>query len=84
MLRIIAESCYRYAIDPTPGLQQLFGLQDQLYERGARNFCYIDVPPMDRSPACRSAFLDYVSRFGAAYSVIQMIRPCFKAGRKDS
>jgi len=37
--------------DPAPALRQLFGLQDQLYEHGARNFCYIDVPPMYRSPA---------------------------------
>jgi len=37
--------------DPVPELRRLFELQDQLYEHGARNFCYIDVPPMDRSPA---------------------------------
>jgi len=51
------ESRYRRISDPTPELRQLFGLQDQLYERGARNFCYIDVPPMDRSPACEFTFL---------------------------
>lgn len=46
------EYFYRSISDPAPALRRLFGLQDQLYEHGARNFCYIDVPPMDRSPAC--------------------------------
>ena len=54
----ITKCCYRSISDPAPALRQLFGLQDQLYEHGARNFCYIDVPPMDRSPACMFTTLD--------------------------
>ncbi|KAJ4487877.1 hypothetical protein J3R30DRAFT_3432052 [Lentinula aciculospora] len=32
-------------------MSKLFGLQEQLYNAGARNFLFIDVPPMSRSPA---------------------------------
>lgn len=32
-------------------LETLFKLQDELYEAGARNFLFIDVPPIHRSPA---------------------------------
>jgi len=77
-----AEPCYRYTSDSAPKLQQLFELQGHLYERGARNFCYIDVPPMDRSPACRFIFPYYI--FFDSLSMFQMIDPCFQAGRKNS
>ena len=32
-------------------MHTLFQLQDELYQAGARNFLFIDVPPMNRSPA---------------------------------
>ena len=32
--------------------RKLFGLQQELYDSGARNFLFIDVPPMETSPAC--------------------------------
>ena len=32
-------------------LKRLFGLIDQLYAAGARNFMFFDLPPLDRSPA---------------------------------
>jgi hypothetical protein len=32
-------------------MKNLFDLQKTLYGAGARNFLFIDVPPMDRSPA---------------------------------
>lgn len=31
---------------------KLFAVQEELYESGARNFLFIDVPPIHRSPAC--------------------------------
>jgi len=31
--------------------QKLFNLQQELYDEGARNFLFIDVPPMELSPA---------------------------------
>lgn len=31
--------------------QRLFNLQQELYEEGARNFLFVDVPPMRKSPA---------------------------------
>ncbi|KZT28430.1 carbohydrate esterase family 16 protein [Neolentinus lepideus HHB14362 ss-1] len=36
-------------------IAELVKLQEQLYEVGARNFCFIDVPPMERSPAANRA-----------------------------
>ncbi|EPQ58338.1 hypothetical protein GLOTRDRAFT_57235 [Gloeophyllum trabeum ATCC 11539] len=33
-----------------PGMSELFELQHSLYETGARNFCFIDVPPIERAP----------------------------------
>ena len=32
--------------------KKLFSLEQELYDEGARNFLFIDVPPMGRSPAC--------------------------------
>ncbi|THH20678.1 hypothetical protein EW146_g716 [Bondarzewia mesenterica] len=32
-------------------IEDLFSLQEKLYEAGARNFLYINVPPINRSPA---------------------------------
>ncbi|KAF8654057.1 hypothetical protein AX16_003591 [Volvariella volvacea WC 439] len=32
-------------------IKRLFELQAELYDAGARNFCFIDVPPIQRSPA---------------------------------
>jgi hypothetical protein len=37
-------------IDPYSQLSLLFDLQDQLYDAGARNFIFINVPPWDRAP----------------------------------
>ncbi|KAF9792227.1 SGNH hydrolase-type esterase domain-containing protein [Thelephora terrestris] len=33
--------------------QKLFGLQQEIYEEGGRNFLFIDIPPMTKSPAFR-------------------------------
>lgn len=35
-------------------LEKLFTVQQGLYEDGARNFLFIDVPPIERSPAYRA------------------------------
>ncbi|TFK76392.1 hypothetical protein BDN72DRAFT_830957 [Pluteus cervinus] len=32
-------------------METLFGLQEDLYQSGARNFLFVDVPPVNRSPA---------------------------------
>lgn len=32
-------------------IMALFEVQDKLYKTGARNFLFIDVPPIERSPA---------------------------------
>lgn len=42
---------YRYTSNPSHSLEVLFKAQEDLYEVGARNFLFIDVPPIDRSPA---------------------------------
>jgi hypothetical protein len=34
--------------------QKLFTLQQELYKEGARNFLFIDVPPIEKSPACEA------------------------------
>ena len=35
-----------------PSILELFLGEERLYEAGARNFLFIDVPPVDRAPAC--------------------------------
>lgn len=37
-------------------VDELFTGQEKLYEAGARNFLFIGVPPVDRSPACKDRF----------------------------
>lgn len=32
--------------------KKLFSLEQELYDEGARNFLFIDVPPMEKTPAC--------------------------------
>ena len=45
--------CYSYEkAEAIPGLvSQLFELHAKLYERGARNFMLVDLPPVERSPS---------------------------------
>lgn len=42
------------AISPYPEepIRELFNAQRKLYTAGARNFLFINVPPIDRAPAC--------------------------------
>ena len=37
--------------NPQNQLKALFEAQDSLYDAGARNFVFFNVPPTDRSPA---------------------------------
>lgn len=39
-----------WGMKPEGQLEKLFGLQEQLYDAGARNFVFIDVPPVNRFP----------------------------------
>ncbi|KAJ3801352.1 hypothetical protein GGU11DRAFT_769883 [Lentinula aff. detonsa] len=41
--------------DHDQAMTMLFNLQEQLYHAGARNFLFIDVPPISRSPAAANA-----------------------------
>lgn len=41
----------RSTSNPSHPLKMLLRAQEDLYEVGARNFLFIDVPPIDRSPA---------------------------------
>jgi len=41
-----------YAGQIQPSILELFLGEERLYEAGARNFLFIDVPPIDRAPAC--------------------------------
>ncbi|KZS92110.1 hypothetical protein SISNIDRAFT_474841 [Sistotremastrum niveocremeum HHB9708] len=38
-------------VDPERAIRELISLQKDLYALGGRNFLFIDVPPIDRSPA---------------------------------
>lgn len=46
-------------MDFTNHMQKILGLQEELYNVGARNFLFVDVPPIHRSPAGwpRSVFI---------------------------
>ncbi|KAF9224339.1 hypothetical protein BS17DRAFT_779653 [Gyrodon lividus] len=39
-----------FGIDPADHVKKLFEYHDLLYGAGARNFLFIDIPPMERSP----------------------------------
>ncbi|KAG8840414.1 hypothetical protein FRB91_006115 [Serendipita sp. 411] len=43
-----------FSADVERMIDDLFVLQQYLYDKGARNFLFIDVPPVDRSPAYRN------------------------------
>jgi phospholipase/lecithinase/hemolysin len=38
-------------LDPATQLRKFYQVQESLYEAGARNFVFFNVPPTDRSPA---------------------------------
>ncbi|KAF8077883.1 hypothetical protein FPV67DRAFT_1463311 [Lyophyllum atratum] len=40
-----------YSRDHTSNLRSLVSLQEKLYDAGARNFLFVDIPPIHRSPA---------------------------------
>ncbi|EJD02495.1 uncharacterized protein FOMMEDRAFT_141520 [Fomitiporia mediterranea MF3/22] len=40
----------KYRFDPAESIDRLFEIQEKLYEAGARNFLFINLPPMKRSP----------------------------------
>jgi len=41
--------------NPTDSLDKLFVAQDSLYKAGARNFMFVEIPPIHRSPAIPEA-----------------------------
>ncbi|KAG8799046.1 hypothetical protein FRC16_005929 [Serendipita sp. 398] len=57
----IGQSCsdfggtFSSGADIERAIDHLFILQQELYDKGARNFLFIDVPPVDRSPAYRGS-----------------------------
>ncbi len=44
-------------------VKKFLGLQEQLYDAGARNFLLFGIPPLHRSPAGRNSFVDPTSGF---------------------
>jgi len=52
-----------YTTDYTRTMAALLTLQEALYAHGARNFLFIDVPPVDRSPAAITSSFDLSPRF---------------------
>jgi len=72
----------------TQKMSTLLSLQETLYTNGARNFLFVDVPPINRSPAAKSAsaslsprFLrwnaslhEMISQFAAAHSDVTIFR----------
>ncbi|KAK2466860.1 hypothetical protein APHAL10511_001118 [Amanita phalloides] len=55
-----------YNGDHSQSMKDLLVLHGELYEAGARNFLFVDVPPMDRSPALP---LDYFSKRENCYDM---------------
>ncbi|KAK0459791.1 uncharacterized protein EV420DRAFT_1629173 [Desarmillaria tabescens] len=50
-----------YSIDHSDSMKTLFDIQQKLYDAGARNFLFIDVPPIHKSPAVSSYLADSAS-----------------------
>ncbi len=53
-------------VDLDVNVKRLLGLQEQLYGAGARNFIFLGIPPLHRSPAGRNSFVGltfYISFF---------------------
>lgn len=42
---------YSWSTKHDEAMAKLYNLQEELYSAGARNFLFIDVPPIARSPA---------------------------------
>lgn len=42
---------HSYSLDPSQTMLELFNAQEELFNAGARNFLFIDIPPISRSPA---------------------------------
>jgi len=47
-----------FSTDPSPAMNKLLELHEELYEAGARNIMFIDVPPINRCPGYSLAFSD--------------------------
>ncbi|PBK96922.1 hypothetical protein ARMGADRAFT_1010455 [Armillaria gallica] len=50
-----------YSRDHNDNVKTLFDIQQRLYDAGARNFLFIDVPPMHKSPAVSHYLADSAS-----------------------
>ncbi|TFK29984.1 hypothetical protein FA15DRAFT_699550 [Coprinopsis marcescibilis] len=46
--------------DHAASIEVMMGLQEELYAAGARNFCFFDIPPIEKSPA----IAERISRYG--------------------
>ena len=51
--------------------KKLFDLEQELYLEGARNFLFIDVPPIDKSPACELVPFLFTLRILSAHWMVQ-------------
>ncbi|KAF9053764.1 hypothetical protein BDZ89DRAFT_293474 [Hymenopellis radicata] len=51
-----------FSKDHDASINKLFTAQEELYETGARNFLFIDVPPVQRTPAVRKERAEEASK----------------------
>ncbi|KAI0311965.1 SGNH hydrolase-type esterase domain-containing protein [Amylostereum chailletii] len=65
-------------------IANLFAAQEQLYRAGARNFLFVDVPPVDRSPAGANAAGDYSLRFKVWNEQLRKAMHDFTAAHADA
>jgi phospholipase/lecithinase/hemolysin len=69
-------------VDHSSVVQQLFAQQENLYSAGARNFLFVDVPPIHKSPAGRS--LKSGSSYEAFNTHLHFHARAFAAGHADA
>ena len=72
----------RYSVEHSSIVQQLFAQQQKLYSAGARNFLFIDVPPIHRTPAGRE--LQGGSSYEAFNFQLHIHARAFAAARADA
>ncbi|KAI0033342.1 SGNH hydrolase-type esterase domain-containing protein [Vararia minispora EC-137] len=79
----------RLMLEPKPAdidaiVANLFLAQEQLYVTGARNFLFIDLPPIHRSPAGSNAVGNYGARFWGFNEAIKRKIQEFAANHPDA
>ncbi|KDQ60994.1 carbohydrate esterase family 16 protein [Jaapia argillacea MUCL 33604] len=72
-----------YNFDPSKSVEKLFEMQELVYEAGARNFLFINVPPINRSPAVPESSRDRAQPYATWNTKLQSCAEEFSTKHPD-